>query len=70
MQQTKHQISNSGLNAQQTGIEGAQGKAVLIDGFIYEVADDKAKEAGLTLSVAVESLLCKWIFNLLRETDD
>jgi len=87
MQQTKQQTSNSGLNAQQTGIEGAQGRTLVINGHayempeskrrtlaidehVYEIAESKAAESGLTLLEMVECLLCKWIFNLLREAED
>jgi len=68
MQQTKQQTSDGGP-CLQTGI-GAQGRTLVIDEYVYEIAKAKAAEIGLTLLEMVECLLCKWIFNLLREVED
>jgi len=54
----------------QTGIQGAQGRTLAIDEFVYEIAESKAAEIGLTLLEMTECLLCKWVFNLLREVED
>jgi len=54
----------------QTGIQGAQGRTLVINKDVYWIAEGKAAGIGLTLAEMVECLLSKWIFNLLREVED